>query len=234
MNFTVFKELVSHIEELSFGDKVEILNDLLPTISEITYDKQIFIETRQRFASNGLIDNLIIHLSKKSSIGLGLWILAAYFQRNYEIYLLRLENCESKVKEIRIHFNQSKNPFVSRQPKVNLEKFDWTATNVEDFVAEAKFYFGHKIEIILTNETGDFYTIEQFNARDILTGFGEIGGGILMAEFFLNLGLMPSQVNYEYIKYELANRILANEKSCEFRAEIIHPQQIEEVISSIN
>jgi hypothetical protein len=221
MSLGIFATLIDQIEKFEFGEKVEFTSNSLPLIPELIEDHEIYIESRQRFTSNGLIDNIIIYLTKKSAIGLGLWILAAYFQRSKGKYILRLENAKTTVREIWIDFTDKTNVFHTSKIIMNLEKFDWIATNVEKFAASHESYFNQNIEVFLSNETENWLSMDEFNARNILIGFGAIGGGISMAEFLLNFGLTPSDINYEYIKYEFSRRSLADESSCEIRAQLV-------------
>jgi hypothetical protein len=229
MYLSVFEDRIKELGKIDFGAKFEFSPDYFPPIPETITDADIYIELRQRFVSYGLIDNLIVHLSKDSSIAFGLWILAAYFQGKYDKYVLRLENENSAIKEVWIDFRGDKvftagaaePSFVdNRRIRVRLDKFVWTADSVETFAQNRSPYFNQKISLCVTNTVEDYFTMEQFYQRDVLIGFGEIGGGCLAVEFFLNFGLEKSNVNYEYIKYQYAARNLADENSCEIRAEL--------------
>lgn len=237
MFFDIFEDKIKELKKIDFGAKVEFAPDSFPLIPETISDANIYIDLRQRFVSYGLIDNLIVHLSKDSSIAFGLWILAAYFQRKYDKYVLRLNNENSAIKEVRIDFRGDKVFTVdaggapdasfqnNRRIHVGLNKFVWTADSVETFASHRAPGFYGKISLYVTNAVEDYFTMEQFNERDVLIGFGEIGGGCLAAEFFLNFGLEKSDVNYEYIKYQYSAQSLADENSCEIRAELIHDLQ---------
>lgn len=228
MNLDIFRDKADKLKDLDFGAKTEFTSDSFPEIPQSLTTNQIIIHLRQRFVSNGLIDNLIVYLSKENSIVFGLWILGCYFQHNYELYTLKLTNENSAIKEIWIDFRGDRFFNVSNQeyfsnnqnPQVNLDKFCWTADSVENFDLNS-FYFNQKISFYVTNSVEEYFNMEQFYERDILIGFGNIGGGLLGAEFFLNFGLTKSNVNYEYIKYECGLN-LADENSCEIRAELIH------------
>lgn len=231
MNLDIFRDEAIKLKDLDFGAKTDFTTDSFPNIPKSLTTNEIIIDLRQRFVSYGLIDNLIIHLSKENSIAFGLWILGCYFQQNYELYTLTITNENSAIKEIWIDFrgdrffdgNDHKYFLNNQNPQVTLDKFCWTADSVENFDLNS-FYFNQKISFYVTNSVEKYFNMEQFYERDILIGFGNIGGGLLAAEFFLNFGLTKSNVNYEYIKYEFGLN-LADENSCEIRAELIHDNE---------
>lgn len=227
MNLDIFRDKAEKLKDLDFGAKTEFTSASLPEVPKSLTTNQIIIDLRQRFVSYGLIDNLIVHLSKGNSIAFGLWILGCYFQKKYERYTLKITNDNSAIKEIWIDFrgnkffdvNNQKYFSINQNPQVTLDKFCWTADSVEHFDHNS-FYFNQKISLYVTNSVEEYLNMEQFYERDILLGFGSIGGGLLAAEFFLNFGLTKSNVNYEYIKYEFALS-RADENSCEIRAEVL-------------
>lgn len=230
MNLEIFNEKIEKIKEIEFGTRIDFDISSFPTVPEFINSDRIKIQLRQRFVSFGLIDNVIIHLTKKDSIALGLWILGACFQRKFEKYILQLENEDSSIQEIWIDFRPNTTAdkkIILDNPQIEktLKKFVWTADSVEDFTRSTSFYNQQKISVYVTNSVEDYFTIEQFYERNILIGFGDIGGGCLAAEFFLNLGLEKSDVTYEYIKYQYAPRNLACKNSCEIRAELIQKNQ---------
>lgn len=243
MSFEIFKNKVSEIKEIDFGTKIIFDSNSFPDIPEFITTNDVFIELRRRFVSNGLTDNLIIHLSKVDSISFGLWILGSYFQKTHKKYTLKLSNEKSVIKEVWIDFRGDKfieaesdtQFFVNDQNiQVTLNKFVWTADSVEDLVDNCAFYFDQKISLYVTNDIEEYFNMERFYERDVLIGFGEVGAGCLAAEFFLNLGLEKSDVNYDYIKYEFRVPSLADESSCEIRAEIIHDANHFEIESQSN
>lgn len=228
MNLDIFRDKAHKFKGLDFGAKTDFTADSFPNIPKSLTTNEIIIDLRQRFVSYGLIDNLMVRLSKETSIAFGLWILGCYFQQNYELYTLKITNENSAIKEIWIDFRSDRFFDVNNQeyflnnqnPQVTLDKFCWTADSVENFDLNS-FYLNQKISLFVTNSVEEYFNMEQFYERDILKGFGNIGGGLLAAEFFLNFGLTKSNVNYEYIKYKFGLN-LADENSCEIRAELIH------------
>ena len=195
--------------------KIVFLPDSLPIVPKTTEVDNMTIKLRSRFIKSGQIDNLIVYLTKKESITLGLWILGATFQRKYNRYLLKLTEDNSSIKEIQLRFDEDNSNLL-----IDLCRFDWTPKSPDQFVKDCSFYLNQKISMRVTNKDEDWFTQEQYQNRDVLIGFGGIGGSCLAAEFFLNMGLEFSNVNYEYIKYEY-ERNLANVDSCEMRVELI-------------
>ncbi len=225
MNLEIFNEKIEKIKEIEFGTKTDFDISSFPIVPEFINSDRIKIQLRQRFVRSGLIDNVIIQLTKKDSIALGLWIMGACFQKKFEKYILQLENEDSSIREIWIDFRPNRTDdknIVLDNPQIQktLKKFVWTADSVEDFIRSASLSNQQKISVYVTNSLEDWFTIDQFYKRDILLGFGDIDGGCIAAEFFLNLGLDKSDVNYEYINYEYTPR-LARENSCEIRAELV-------------
>lgn len=214
MNLDKFNDFTNEFSESKFGTKIVFTPNILPNINEITTSDNIFIKLRQRYIRSGQIDNLIVSLSKKESLALGFWILSANFQRKYNKYILKLNHNNSSIKEIWLTFENYSTV------QVGLQKFIWRTSSPEEFVENCQFYLNQKISIHVTNKEEDWITIEEFYNRDVLKIFGEIGSSCLMAEFFLNLGLNVSDVNYEYIKHKDQKKNLADEDSCEIRAEL--------------
>ncbi len=216
MGLEIFREKVAELKNSEFETQTIFTNDSIPEIPEEIEFEDIFINRRQRFASQGLIDNLEICVSKEVSTALGLWILACYFQKNYETYTLFINDSESKISKIII---EPVNSHINIE--VSLEKFCWTAQSVESFSQNAKPYFGEKILMTVTNDQNEVFNLEQFYECDVLTGFGKLGGGLLAAEFFLNFGLEKSDVNYEHIRHSLQPPNLADKHSCESRVMLL-------------
>lgn len=169
-------------------------------------------DSRQRYLSNGIIDNLIIEITPETSAKLGLFILLAQAQRTSETYTLNILDQDSDVRQIEI--------YIEERCPVNFEltSFSWVPQLVDEFTADPQLYFGHKPHLVLTNESNEWQSAEALTGRDILMGFGSTGGALVVAEFFLNFSLSSSNVNYDYMKYEYAPSIL-DETSCEVRVQ---------------
>jgi hypothetical protein len=229
MNLEIFNAKIEKIKGIEFGTRIDFDINSFPHIPEIIKSNRIKVHLRQRFTSFGLIDNVIISITKNDSIALGLWILGSYFQKKFDKYILQLDDDDSLIREIWIDCRPNMTAdkkMILDNPVIDttLKKFVWTAISVEDLVRSAPVDNNQKISLYVTNSEEDYFTMEQFYKRDILIGFGGIVGGCLAAEFFLNLGLDKSDVNYEYIKYEYLAQNLACESSCEARVELIHTE----------
>lgn len=239
MNLEIFNEMIEKIKGIEFETQIDFDISSFPEIPENIKTDQIKILLRQRFVRFGLIDNVIIQLTKKDSIALGLWILGTCFQKKFDKYVLHIDSEGSSIKEIWIDFRPKMAPkgeIILDNPHIQktLKKFVWNANSVEDFTRSTSLYNQQKTSIFVTNPLEDWFTLDQFYKRDILVGFGKIEGVCIAAEFFLNLGLDKSYVNYAYIKYEYAPNI-ACENSCEIRAELIQEnQKTEDFISENN
>lgn len=238
MNLELFSEKFNDLQNLDFGAKTEFNPGEFPVIPNTIFADNISFRNVQRFVSNGLKDYVLCDLSKPDSQAFGLWILGSYFQQKHEVYKLFITREDSEIEQVWIDFRWHKIPhpgnpaytFVYESPiDVSLEKFTWVADKVENLQVNEAFHFNQKISLLLSSESGETLNLKQFNSRNVLIGFGRLGGGLLAAEFFLNLGLQVSDVNYEYISHDFYEK-LADEESCNFRAEVYHqsPNSTEE------
>ncbi len=197
--------------------------DSLPVVPEEIATSHIEVLLRQRYTSYGLIDDVIIRTDRTHSTALGLWILAATLQRRHKEYRLRLANEAAssegspQIKTIALEQLYQKEIGLLVQPS----RFVWNPSNLEDFCRRASTspYLGQKPSVKVSNAAREWYSQTEYAARDVLVGFGPMGGACIAAEFFLNFGSPLCAMNYEYLKYERASEV-ADSDSCELRVEI--------------
>lgn len=226
MALNILSDLVDNVKDLDFGTGYTFEVESFPEIPQYFSLNETWFELRQRFETIGLVDNLIIHLPKEESLAFGMWILGACFQKKFKRYFLQTRIPDSAIKEVWIDLgiddSHNSHPDLSTSLQaVELNKFNWTARNVEDFAEIQRSSSSPKILMFVTNSAEDVFTMQHFQERDILVFRGDYSEARIIAEFFLNFGLSSSDVNYEYIKYEISGGNLASAESCELRAELI-------------
>lgn len=192
----------------------QITKTLFPKVPNNVVISGIKLKLRQRFTTFGLVDSLVLYLSKETSILLGLWILGAAFQNNYEKYYLEISEESSKIKEIRLDFDKTSNI------KTKLEEFIWTPKLIEKFSQDIFLNEDSKVLASVTNKEQDVFTNEQFYNRDILRLYGNTFNFCKLAEFFLDFGLSASNSNYEILNQENQQNNLLKQRSAEFRVEL--------------
>lgn len=211
-----FEDLFREFSEVGFNSEPVLFSrEKFPDLDEVTQCNDLNIVSRQRFVSNGLVDNLIVETNKKTAQIFGLWLLSAVFQRKYSAYRIKLNSSDGVVNEIKF--------VLKKTSKIVVEpiSFEWQPCNIEEFVGDNNHYFGDVPRSCLTNSVGEWRSTEEFQARNILEIVSSNGGAIFLAEFFLNIGIRDSNVNYEYLNYEYARNVLSDD-SCEIRVEVIH------------
>lgn len=215
-DFSKFSEQREEIQSRRFGETYTFLKKSLSEIPQILETTGINTQVRQRFVAFGLIDNVVVSLSKEKSAELGLWILATAFQQNFERYVLKINDDTSVIKEIWVEYD------LTSPLKLNLERFVWNPTSPNVFVGNSAFQKNTKMSVNVTNFEDDWITLEQFYARDVLVGFGGVEESCLAAEFFRNFSLEKSDLNYETLYHLDEMQNLCDKNSCELRVELIN------------
>lgn len=210
----LFRDQISAYSIEKAGNRVNFSFEYFPEVPEKIFSEYIMIQKRERYLSNGKIDNLVMILNKSSSFALGLLIVAVLFQRKFDLYKLRLLNEQNQIREIWIHVDQS--------PKIHssLSSFCWEPKLGEKTLPSLINYGNPVATIRLTNEEDDWFNEHQFQSRDIVLGFGDVYGSCMIAEFFLNFGLLENNLNYETLNHQDELDNVLSTRSCELRIEI--------------
>ncbi len=200
--------------------------DSLPIVPEELSDNHIRVLFRQRHASYGLLDDVILLTDRLHATALGLWILAATLQRRHKEYHIILANetpapdGSPQIKTIALEQLYQKEVGLLVQPT----KFVWPPRDLAEFCRDASRapYLGQKPSLKVSNAARVCYTQAEYAARDVLVGFGPLGGACIAAEFFLNFGSPVCTMNYEHLKNEHTNAI-ADSNSCDLRVQLKDP-----------
>lgn len=211
-----FENLLKELSEVNFESKPVLFSrETFFDLEEFSEFGGLDVVSRQRYASNGLIDSLIIQTDRKTAQLFGIWLLAAVFQRKHSIYCLRLTSAKDFVNEIKL--------VLENPSKLIVEPvgFEWEPANIEEFVSGYSHYLGDIPCMYLTNNSREWLSNEEYQSRNVIEIVSSIGGAVFLAEFFLNIGIDQSDVNYEYLKYEYAKCLLSTD-SCEARVEVCH------------
>jgi hypothetical protein len=201
------------------GDKTfHLLPDSLETIPASVAVADIIIELRHRYSTNGLIDNVVIKTNRMVAKVIGLWSILTALQNCHHVYELVLLDETSHIKRLRNNLQpEHKQSGLLIMP----HSFAWKPMNMGLVTAKWKNgYLGERCHIAITNDSGIWFSDDEFRKRDILEGFGGIGGSCVFGEFLLNFALDSCNLNYENLKYRWEESIL-DESSCEVRIELV-------------
>lgn len=186
-----------------------------PDLPEVLACPGITIFKRQVFRGHGSNDSVRIVLEREVSTALGLWILGATLQRRHADYVLELTNRDSEVRQL---VCRPAAPAVCGVD-VREARFLWVPGELSDdlSIGHEAPYLSQCAELQLVNGEDDW--ADALANKQVLRGFGPLGGACKMAAFFLDFGLATQRENYGYIKDD--NRSgLVGMASCEARVEL--------------
>jgi hypothetical protein len=196
------------------GKVVEFTPDIFTEIPELVCSDEISAVNRNRFVSFGLIDNVVLTVSEESSFLLGQWIMGCFFQKNYPHYTIQLTGKKRGLEYIRLVVAEE------WYVRKSLDMFSWNPKNSEQFLYGVTLQRHREMGFRVTNLEDDWFTMEHFHERNVLTGFDGIEGGLLAAEFFLNFGANKEQINYDVLYHLGEPPHIAKDWSCEMRVEL--------------
>jgi len=216
-------DLVDRVRSPSAGNAIRLAATDLPTVPDFASIEDVSLEIRQRLASNGLIDNCLLHVTRRSSTLLGLWLLAE-LEGPAKTRDLVLDQPTNRLRISRKLFDEDEgvsSTTASRGP-AGLETIALPDFGDAFFGTRAARVENPAIAYLVSLDGSDVDLMETFEARSVLqfSGFGE--GLLLLAEFFLNFGNTHCSMNYEYIRSVRGDEIV-QVHSCELRVQLADP-----------
>lgn len=178
------------------------------------YDSKMTVEARQRHASFGLVDNLVLRLDRTRASALGLWCLSKALNAETGRSVVRLQHAKSDVRYLIIRPARTAEYGV----QYSINRFIWNPQPINEFFGDLEKipFFAQRPRIVFSNFLEDVVTPAEYAARDSLFISGNKAGLCLLATFLLDFGLDSATENYEYV-----NNHLVASGSCELRIELL-------------